>query len=39
MNKEFLVNILTLRPSFLTSSKVEYKFRIATIKTTDLMCI
>ena len=44
MNKEFSVNILTLRPSVLTynfdvNQKVELKLRIATIKSTDFTCI
>ena len=41
MNKEFSVNILTLRPQDLTcnfnlNQKVQFKLRIATIKTTDV---
>ena len=42
MNKKFSANILTLKPSILTSNlyqKVEFKLRIATIKTTDSVCI
>ena len=44
MNKEFSVNILTLKPYVLTcnfnlNQKVEFKLRIATIKTTDFIYI
>ena len=44
MNKEFSVTILTLKPEVLTcnfnlNQKVEFKLRIATIKTTDFICI
>ena len=44
MNKEFSVNILTFKPYVLTcnfnlNQKVEFKLRIATIKTTDFIYI
>ena len=44
MNKEFSVNILTLKPEVLTcnfnlNQKGEFKLRIATIKTTEFICI
>ena len=44
MNKEFSVNILTLKPEVLTcnfnlNQKEELKIRIATFKTTDFNCI
>ena len=44
MDKEFSVNILTLKPQVLTcnfnfNQKVEFKLRIATIKTTDFIFI
>ena len=41
MNKEFSVNILTLvlTCNFNLNQKVEFKLRIATIKTTDFIFI
>ena len=44
MNKEFSVNILTWKPEVLTCNfnlnpKIEFKLRIAIVKTIDFICI
>ena len=44
MNKEFSVNILTLKSYVLTcnfnlNQKLKLKLRIATIKTADFICM